>query len=85
MTQQEIIREFRSYSTAQQAALMSKLFRAMQESLENSGKKHEDDEIAERIAIVESLYGIAAVEGKPAPTDEEIREDYVNYLMEKYS
>lgn len=84
MTTQEIVQEFKSYSMAEQAALMSKLFRVMQKNFEKGGK-HEDDEIAERIAIVESLYGIAAVEGKPAPTDEEIREDYVNYLMEKYS
>lgn len=40
--------------------------------------------IEERLAIVERLRGIAAVEGKTPPTDEEVKEDYYNYLAEKY-
>ncbi len=40
--------------------------------------------IEERQAIIDSLYGIAAVEGKTPPTDEEVKEDYINYLSEKY-
>ena len=40
--------------------------------------------VEERLAIVEGLSGIAAVEGKTPPTDEEWREERTNYLLEKY-
>ncbi len=78
MTPQEIVREFKSYPASKQAALISQLSRVMQESLES---KNVDEQIsqAEKIAAIDSLYGIGAIEGKPAPTDEEIREDYTNY------
>ena len=56
----------------------------MREKAENSSEEEKELTIEERKAIVESLYGIAAVEGKTPPTDEEIREDYTNYLIEKY-
>jgi uncharacterized membrane protein len=81
MTQQEIVKEFSNYTVIEQAALINRLVQVMQRKLERKN----GDEQAERIAAIDRLYGIAAVEGKPAPTDEEIKEDYVNYLMEKYS
>lgn len=81
MTTQEIVKEFKSYPTVKQAALISKLSRVMQENLENGAERISQ---AEKAAAIDRLYGVAAVEGKPAPTDEEIREDYTNYLMEKY-
>jgi ribosomal protein L7/L12 len=37
-----------------------------------------------KIAAVRRLRGIAKFEGEP-PSDEELKEDYVNYLAEKYS
>ncbi|HQU83698.1 MAG TPA: hypothetical protein PKY59_11255 [Pyrinomonadaceae bacterium] len=40
--------------------------------------------IEERTAIVDRLRGIAAVEGKIPPTDEEVKEHYLNYILEKY-
>lgn len=84
MTQQEIVKEFSDYSTAQQAALINKLSHVMQEKLESGDKKDEEKALAERLMAIERLRGIGAVEGKTAPTDEEIKEDRVKYLMEKY-
>lgn len=84
MTQQEIVKEFRNYSTVEQATLISRLSRVMQEKLEGENSSEQDDQ-AERAAAIERLRGIGRVEGKPALTDEEIKEDYTNYLMEKYS
>ena len=52
--------------------------------LEEILNKKEELSVEERMAIVESLRGIAAIEGKTPPTDEEIKEDYTNYLLEKY-
>lgn len=53
-------------------------------NLEELTKEKDELTIEERLAIVESLRGIAAVEGKTPPTDEEVKEDYYNYLAEKY-
>lgn len=55
-----------------------------EKKLEELTDKNEELTIEERMAIVKSLRGIAAVEGKTPPTDEEIKEDYTNYLLEKY-
>jgi hypothetical protein len=84
MTQQEIVKEFRKYSAAQQAALISRLSRVMQEKLESENGDKQNKQ-AERAAAIERLRGIGKVEGKPPLTDKEIKEDYTNYLMEKYS
>lgn len=58
--------------------------RKSEKHLEEIMKKKEKLSIEERMAIVESLRGIAAVEGKTPPTDEEVKEDYINYISEKY-
>jgi hypothetical protein len=84
MTQQEIVQEFKNYSTVQQAALISRLSRVMQEKLESENGTQINKQ-AEKAAAIERLRGIGRVEGKPALTDEEIKEDYTNFLMEKYS
>ncbi|CAN5243772.1 hypothetical protein BH20ACI1_BH20ACI1_28820 [soil metagenome] len=87
MTQQEIYREAAALPFDEQKELVEKLSRNLQrETSENGNKEAEERELSieERKAIVDSLRGIAAVEGKTPPTDEEIREDYTNYLMEKY-
>ena len=38
----------------------------------------------ERLAAVQRLFGILKRDGE-APTDEELKEEYANYLAEKYS
>ncbi len=87
MTQQEIFREVVSLPFKEQAELVEKIGRNLKQSIaENGDNKTKEKELSieERKAIVESLYGIAAVEGKTPPTDEEVKEDYINYLAEKY-
>ena len=84
MTQQQIVQEFKSYPKAQKSVIIRQLLRIFEADLEKDTRNGDELSIEERKAIVESLYGIAAVEGKTPPTDEEIREDYTNYLMEKY-
>ncbi len=84
MTQQQIVQEFKSYPKAQKSVVIRQLLRIFEADLEKDTRNGDELSIEERKAIVESLYGIAAVEGKTPPTDEEIREDYTNYLMEKY-
>ena len=79
MTQQEIVKEFNGYSTAQQAALISKLSRVMQEKLEN----HRAGQ-AERVAIIEQLAGALKMDNPPT-TKAEVRDVITDYLMEKHS
>lgn len=87
MTQQEIFREVVSLPFKEQAELVEKIGRNLKQSIsENGDNKAKEKELSveERKAIVDQLRGIAAVEGKIPPTDEEIKEDYINYLSEKY-
>ncbi len=82
---QQIVQEFRSYPKAKKSVVIRQLLRIFADDLEETPQLKGDElSIEERTAIVESLYGIAAVEGKTPPTDEEAKEDYINYLSEKY-
>ncbi|MCD9188891.1 MAG: hypothetical protein LUM44_20905 [Pyrinomonadaceae bacterium] len=84
MTQQQIVQEFKTYPKAQKSVIIRQLLRIFEEDLEENTQNGKELSIAERTAIVDSLRGIAAVEGKTPPTDEEVKEDYINYISEKY-
>lgn len=84
MTTQQIVQEFKSYSKAKKSVVIRQLLQIFEQDLEESTQKGKELSIEERMAIVESLSGIAAVEDKTPPTDEEIKESYTNYLAEKY-
>ena len=85
MTQQQFVQEFKTYPKAQKSIVISQLLRILADDLEETSQPNGNElSIEERKAIVDSLRGIAAVEGKTPPTDEEIKEDYANYLVEKY-
>lgn len=83
MTTQQIVQEFKSYPKAKKSVVIRQLLQIFEQDLVESNQKDELS-VEERMAIVESLSGIAAVEGKTPPTDEEIKESYTNYLAEKY-
>ena len=82
MTQQQLIQEFKTYPKAVKAVVIREMLQVFEKDLE----EFEQNELSidERLSIVNKLAGIASVEGKTPPTDEEIREDYTNYLLEKY-
>jgi len=88
MTQQEIFREVVSLPFKEQAELIEKIGRNLKQSIAENGNDNSDQKREfskeERHAAIQRLRGIARVEGKPAPTDEEIKEDYTNHLLEKY-
>ena len=56
--------------------LRYELLQIFEEDLEEISSNGRELSIEERKAIVDSLRGIAATEGKTPPTDEEIKEDY---------
>jgi hypothetical protein len=68
MTQQQLVQEFRTYPKAQKSVIIRQLLRIFEEDLEETEKQNGGElSIEERKAIVESLSGIAAAEGKNAP------------------
>ncbi len=57
-----------------------------QQSAEKPRSVDNQDQLSkdERLAAVQRLFGILKRDGE-APTDEELKEEYANYLAEKYS
>ncbi len=84
MTQQQIVQEFKSYPKAQKSAVIRKLLRIFEEDLEDNTTSVIELAIEEKRRAIDKLRGIAAVEGKTPPTDKQVKEDYANYLAEKY-
>lgn len=90
MTPQEIIKEIKHFSLSDKVSVIEQVSQSLLTDLKVANKHLQIDSerqlsIEERTAIVESLYGFAATEGRRTLTDEEIREDRANYLLEKYS
>lgn len=84
--QVELIEQIIHLPIAERVEIIERVSRSVREDLQEDSKKQNEKELSveERMAIVENLHGIAAVEGKAPPTDKEIKEDYANYLAEKY-
>jgi hypothetical protein len=92
MTAQDIIEEIRNFPVSDRIALIEQISQSLladlkKEEIEQIRNRMETEEVSEqeRAAAIDRLYGVAAIEGIQAPTDEEIKEDYTDYLAEKYS
>lgn len=75
MTQEELIKEINQLPLEQQAELLEAISRSVREKIQPP---------EDRKSIVSRLRGIAKPDG-PMPSDEELKEDYIRYLEEKYS
>ncbi|HEX7721350.1 MAG TPA: hypothetical protein VF397_04285 [Pyrinomonadaceae bacterium] len=75
MTHEELIREIKQLPVEERIAVIDEISQSVQE--ETQSRKA-------RVSIVDRLYGIAKPDG-PTPSDEELKEDYIRYLTEKYS
>jgi hypothetical protein len=75
MTRQQLLSEIVRLSLAERVELLEAITRSVREEIQPR---------AHRRGSVGRLRGIAKPDG-PAPSDEELKEDYVNYLAEKYS
>lgn len=95
MTQQQFIEEIKRLSVTERIALLEAISRSLREDLEITGgdvatlnertpEANDQSETERRVAAVHRLRGIIKFEGDP-PTDEELKDDYTNYLIEKYS
>ena len=75
MTHEELIKEIKQLPVEERIAVIDEISQSVQE--ETQSRKA-------RVSIVDRLYGIAKPDG-PIPSDEELKEDYIRYLTEKYS
>jgi len=75
MTREEIVKEARQLPVAEREAVVEEITRSIRE---------ETQSMETRVSIVDRLYGIAKPDG-PTPSDDELKEDYIRYLTEKYS
>jgi hypothetical protein len=83
MTYQEIVNQARHLPEDERWLVVNELLRSLQVEAELKAqvgpKATADDEFS-----AERLRGILKPDG-PIPTDREIKEDYLNYLVEKYN
>ena len=83
MMQLELIEQIIHFPIAERVEIIEQISRSLREDLrENKSESSSTND--ERQAAYFSLRGIAAVEGKIPPTDEEVKEDFMNYLSEKH-
>jgi hypothetical protein len=75
MTREEIVKEIRQLPVAEREAVVEEITRSIREEIQP---------VETRVSVVDQLYGIAKPDG-PMPSDDELKEDYIRYLTEKYS
>jgi hypothetical protein len=95
MTQQQFLEEIKQLSIVERIAVIEAIFRSLREDLEISGgnvaisggetpQANVQEERERKIAAVRRLRGVLKTSGNP-PSDEELKDDYIKYLTEKYS
>jgi hypothetical protein len=95
VTQQQFIEEIKRLSIEERIALIEAISRSLREELETTDDAAENlekeaagagvqSETDRKISAVRRLRGIIKIDGPP-PSGEELKDDYTNYLIEKYS
>jgi len=91
MTREDIVKEARQLPLAERKAAVEELTSSIREEIEANGSTTQDERhskqessFEEKLAAFHRLQGMLKIDAPP-PTDEELKEDYINYLAEKYS
>lgn len=89
MTHEELIKEIYQLPLEKRKVVLKAIERSVQDEQQTAEEPRSIDNqgqlsIDERLAVVQRLFGILKREGE-APTDEELKEEYADYLAEKYS
>lgn len=93
MTQQQFIEEIKRLSVADRIALIEAISRSLREEWHRervaaappeTGQTATQGSGQDKVPISQRLRGIVKFEGDP-PTDEEVKDAYADYLLEKYS
>ena len=86
MTYTEVMAQVRQLSPAERIMLVEAIMRWMREEFDQLETRDRAEGRRKRLQAIppaELVRGMLKPEG-PSPTDEEIREDYTNYLIRKY-
>jgi hypothetical protein len=75
MTHEELIKEIKELPLNGRLMVLDAISQSVRE---------EEQPSESRLSVVDKLWGIGKPEG-PLPSDEELKEDYIRYLTEKYS
>jgi len=91
MTREEIVKEARELPLAERKVAVEEITSSIQEEMQANGSAARDGSSAkdessrdEKLAAFYRLQGMLKTDAPP-PTDEELKQDYINYLAEKYS
>ena len=86
MTREEIIQEINQLPPNERKAIAETVLRGVQEEVAIDSGRLAQSQVGreEKVAAFHRLRGMLQTEGPP-PTDEELKDDYVKYLEEKYS
>jgi hypothetical protein len=74
MTHEELLKEIKRLPVEERIAVLDTISRSVQEETQSQG---------DRVSVADQLYRIARPDG-PLSSDEELKEDYIRYLTEKY-
>lgn len=75
MTHEELIKEVKELPINERLMVLDAISQSVRE---------DEQSPTSRVSVVDQLWGIAKPDG-PLPSDEEMKEDYIRYLTEKYS
>ncbi|HEV2859782.1 MAG TPA: hypothetical protein VGX48_02095 [Pyrinomonadaceae bacterium] len=96
MTRQQLIEEIKQLSVAERVALIEAISRTLREDLVTPDASNQAATVratvfgsghtaeAEQPPLSQRLSGVLKFDGDP-PTDEEVKDAYADYLVEKYS
>jgi hypothetical protein len=85
MTREEIVKEALQLPLAERKAAVQEITSSIREEIEANGSATTgESSLEEKLAAFHRLHGLLKTDAPP-PTDEELKEEYVNYLAEKYS
>ena len=84
MTKEEIVSEFWRLPPEEREAVVEEIYRGGGANGSSMKAKLHPYTIEEKLAALGRLRGVFKTAGPP-PTDEELKEDYINYLTKKYS
>jgi hypothetical protein len=82
MMQTELLEEIIQLPIPERIEIIEKISQSVRKDLQNGQESQISAERRHEAYL--RLKGAASVPGKIPPTDEEIKEDYTNYLIEKY-
>lgn len=95
MTQKQLIEQIKQLPIADRVALLEEISRSLREELEanddapnaasDAPASNNVEERARKASAISRLRGIAKPDDGPPPSDEELNQDYIRHLTEKYS